>query len=79
MKLTMKAIEKVNENLWNKKKENPMNGSVIGIGVNMHDSFGGATVFKDNWGLCELEELGRMIDELTMLKEAIEEETGVMI
>ena len=79
MKLTDKALERIDRNLTDKKKARPLNGSVIGIGVNLKDSIGGATVFKDNWGICEVEDLSRMIEELTMLRDAITEETGIIL
>lgn len=79
MKFTDSKIESINNTLDEKKRTNPYNGKVIGIGINLNDGICGATVFKDNWGICSIEELGRMIEELTMLKEAIEEETGIFL
>lgn len=79
MKLTTTMLEKVEENLHEKKKANPLRGKILGIGVNLRNSMNGATVFKNNYGVCSLEELSRMIEELTMLKEAIEEEAGIVL
>ena len=79
MKLTQSKIESINKAIDEKKKANPMNHGEVGIGINVHDSIGGLTVFKNNWGVCTIEELGRMIEELTMVKEALEEECGIIL
>lgn len=72
-------IEKIGKTLEASKKQNPMKGSCIGIGINLKNSLSGSTVFKDNWEICKVDELTRMIEELTMLKKAIETETGLCV
>ena len=79
IRFTEEMEKRIDINLGEKKKANPVSGKVIGIGINIKDSLGGATVFKDNWGICTVNELSRMIEELTMLKEAIQEETGIIL
>lgn len=80
MKFTAKALDNINAALDAKKRENPIDHHEIGIGVNIkNDMIMGATAFKNNWAVCTVDELSRMIEELTMLRDAIEEETGVML
>ena len=45
----------------------------------MSNSLGGATLFDNTWGICEVAEIARMIEELNIAKAAIEEETGIVI
>lgn len=79
MKFTEEKITAINGRLADKKRENPFSFRQIGIGVNLDNSSSGATIFKDIMGFCNVEELSRMIEELQMLKEAIEEETGLIL
>ena len=68
MRFTDSKIKDINDRMV-AKKENTY--------LNLGDSINGATIFKENWAICEVSELSRMIYELTVLKEAIEEETGI--
>lgn len=72
MKFTSSKIADINERVI-QKKENAF--------VSIAESLNGATVFKKcgnmDWAICEVAELSRVIYELTVLKEAIEEETGI--
>lgn len=79
IKFNENTINKINDSLSAKKKANPIDSNVTGIGVNLRDSLSGTSAFLNNWQICEIKDLGRMIEELTMLKEAIEEETGLII
>ena len=78
MKFTDEKLEVINENLAEKKKANPVDFHTIGIGVNIQNSLMGVGAFKDNWQLCEIEDISRLIKELEMLRDAIAEETGVV-
>lgn len=61
------------------KMENPIDRYRVGIGIELVDSIRGATLCKNGLVFADVEELGRMIEELQMLKEAIESETGILI
>ena len=74
MKFTEQLIGRIERNADNKKKKSRYR---VGLGLNVQNSIGGATIFANNWGICEIEELQQMIDELTIMKQAIEEETGI--
>lgn len=77
MKFTDKKVNEIQEVLHEKKVDNPMSRLVAGIGVGIDNVLGETHVMKDNNAICSIEDLGRMIEELTMLKEAIEEQTGI--
>lgn len=77
MRFTEAKVEEINEVLSKKKKTKPISSTVTGIGVNIFNGVGKTIVARDNSGFCDIEDLGRMIEELQMLKEAIEEATGV--
>lgn len=78
MRFTESKIEAIDKNLSAKKKANPfINSSIVGIGIKLDNSINGITVFKDDTAVCTLAELNRVIEELTMLKESITEETGL--
>ena len=79
MKFTEEKIEAINNTCDEKKKANPICGKEIGLGINLDGSVGETTVFKNNWAICTVEELSQMIKELNMMKEAIEEETGLIL
>ena len=40
-------------------------------------SLGDTSIYKDNWEICRLGDLSNMIEELTKLRDTIEETTGV--
>lgn len=47
-----------------------------GLGLKVDNSIGFVGIYKINWSICKLEELTQMIEELTILKQSIEEVTG---
>lgn len=76
MKLTIEKFETIDKKLSARKKET----FKCGIGVNIwRDIDGETTIFKNKFEICSVEELKQVIEELTMLKEIIEEETGIII
>lgn len=83
MKFTESKIESINERLAEKKRSNPISKNVIGIGIKLEEGINGATAFSNSgtcgWAICTVEDLKRTIEELTMLKESIEEETGIIL
>lgn len=79
MRFTEKTMAKINERLDEKKRENPIKGNVIGLGVRLSEGLNGSIAIKDCVSVCSIEDLSRTIVELTMLKEAIEEETGIVL
>lgn len=71
--MTMKRemIEKVNEeftkdSLYNKNLDLKIDSSLTGIGV-----------FSTNWQICNIKDLSDMIEQLTILKDVILNETGI--
>ena len=79
MRFTEEKINAINEALLKKKKAKPISHNVIGIGVHINNSICNTFAFSNNWQICDIEDISRMIEELTMLKEAIEEETGIVL
>lgn len=82
MKFTKDMEERIDKALTDKKKEMPYRrgkGAIIGIGVGLFSDPFTTDVYRDDKWICELEDLSRMIEELTMLKEAIEEESGIIL
>lgn len=79
MRFTEKTMDKINERLDEKKRENPIKGKIIGLGVRLSEGLDGSIAIKDCVSVCSIEDLSRTIVELTMLKEAIEEETGIVL
>ena len=77
MKFNEKTVNEINDTLVDKKRENPVSRNVLGIGVNLRNSIDGSGAYLNNWQICKIDDLARIIEELTMLKEAIEEETGL--
>lgn len=77
MKFNANKMQDINNKLYAMKKNNPLNNIAVGIGINIKNGIEGATIYRDNWEVCNITELNRMIEELTMLKVAIEEETGI--
>lgn len=78
MKFNNETFDKISEQLYRKKKADPIDGRTIGMGVGLEDLFSKRTVIAvDGMIVCEIEELTRMIKELQMLKETIEEVTGL--
>lgn len=79
MRFTEKTMDKINERLCEKKRENPIKDNHIGLGVRLSEGLNGSIAIKDCVSVCSIEDLSRTIVELTMLKEAIEEETGIVL
>lgn len=78
MKLTDKALEKVDKRVTEKKRE--FEGlHTAGLGFNVETVGGRSAVFRNTTGylICELEELSQTIAELTAIKEAIAEAIGI--
>ena len=75
MKFNEETINKIDKVLTDKKCLKPVHGSMIGIGVHLEDS----KVYKCSDIICDVEELKRTIEELQMLKESIEEVTGLVL
>jgi hypothetical protein len=74
MKFTQDKIKAVNKNLSDKKANNR---------IKLEDCISGVSAVRDmgnmRWAICTVEDIKETIEELTMLKEAIEEETGVVL
>jgi len=70
-----KALEKIEKNYDVKHREKF--GRFDDMGITINNSIGGSTIFNNNWMICKVEEINSMIEHLTILKAAIEEETGL--
>lgn len=79
MKFTDATIDRINNKLLDKKKANPVSSTEAGIGIFIGNGLHGSSAIRNNTVICTLEDLDRTIEELTMLKEAIEEETGIIL
>ena len=79
MKFTASKIGIINANLSEKKRVNPLKGKATGIGISLEAFPSGATVCQDGMAMLTVEDLSRAIVELSMLKDAIEEETGIIL
>lgn len=44
-----------------------------------HDDFWSDSIYKGNWQVCRIEEIGDLIKELTIMKETLEEVVGIML
>lgn len=70
MTMTNDKIREVNEQ-YNGNFRNKLD-------LKLNDGLDGTIVVKNNWQVCKLEELSTMIEELTNLRTAIVNETGVV-
>lgn len=78
MKFKESKVERINEVTHDKKVLNPYHTfGVIGIGVGLFNTIDSTVVGIMNSQICEIDDLGRLIEELQMLKDSIEEETGL--
>ena len=71
MKMTQEKLDSINA---------AYNLSTLGGGefkLNVNSSLKGTSVYRDNWEICELEELSGMIESLTQLRNTIYQETGI--
>lgn len=73
MKITDAKVEAINNRINQLKKFED------GLGINIDTTCGKTSIYKKNWGICDLEELSQMIKELNLLKQAVEEETGLVL
>ena len=76
MNLTEKKVTEVNEkynNICEEKKSYVFNIHKLVL----KNSINGAHIFAHNWVVCSVDALNDMIAELTAMKEAIEDVTGV--
>lgn len=79
MKLNETKLKAIDKRFTKLKRENPIDSYCIGIGIELIDGLHGSSLCKNGVVFADAEELGRMIEELQMLKQAIEEETGLIL
>lgn len=79
MRFTEETIEALNNAIDEKKRQNPISGHTIGIGLNIRNGMKEPTIYKNNWEICELSELNRMIEELEMVRAALAETVGIIV
>ena len=79
MKFTEKKLEEIDRRFSAKLRENPIKDHVIGMGVSLHPEDTYTMVCCCDDRIVEVNSLSRLIEELQMLKEAIEEETGLVL
>lgn len=81
MKLSADAQERIEKAFDEKKTANPLDirHRIIGLGIELYTGFEGVDVYRNGSWVCELGEVSRMMEELTMLKESVEEQTGVIL
>lgn len=73
MTLKGETVTKINEEY----KSNIINEQLrLNVGGN---GFWSDHVYNDGWFICNIEDISKMITELTVMKEAIESVTGVML
>lgn len=70
MTMTNDKIKEINEQ-YNGNFKNKLD-------LKLNDGLDGTIVVKNNWQVCKLEELSTMIEELTDLRTAIANETGIV-
>lgn len=79
MKLTKETYEKVNRKFEQlKKAEGIYSRYHCGLGNELVDEDNKAVIQSASVHMCEMEDLGQMIEELILLKHAITEVTGIM-
>lgn len=76
MTLNDKTTQRINSILEEKRLKNNKHKSHLNIELY---TFIDTKISKDNTCIAKLEELTTLIDELTILKETIEEEIGLML
>ena len=64
MKMNDEVIKKINE-------------GVKYCDLNVQDSISGVTIYDKNWAICDLKNLSTMIDDLSRMRDWIEEVIGV--
>lgn len=78
MNLTSKKCEEINEEYLAIRRTRGWSAD-NGVGthkLNIHDSID-CSIFAGNWQICRLENLNSIIEELTDMKQAIENVTGI--
>lgn len=76
MRLNEQTIIKINDVLTEKKRQNPIRPHVLSVlGIELYAT----SVCANEKYMFDIEDLGRAIEELQMLKESIEEVTGVIV
>lgn len=75
MKFTQETEKKINELLKEKKYGDEVSRR---LDTRLTESFGESAVVN-GMCICNIENLGRVIEELAMLKESIEEVTGIIL
>lgn len=79
MKLTKETYEKVNRKFDElKKTEGIYQRYRCGLGNELVDEDNNAVIQSASVHMCEMEDLGQMIEELILLKQAITDVTGIM-
>lgn len=74
MRINKTMEEKIERKYSENRKAKATNR--VGLGLELKDSLGGPTIFKNGWAITDLNELSQMIEELTIMKDTIEEITG---
>ena len=78
MRLTNETYEKVNRRFEElKKKEGIYHRYHCGLGNELVDEENTAVIQSAGVHMCEMEDLGQMIEELILLKHAITDVTGI--
>lgn len=44
-----------------------------------HDDFWSDSIYKGNWQVCRIDEISDLIQELTLMKETIEDTMGILL
>ena len=75
IRISEEFLERIERNYDEKLRERC--GKHEGLGLKLGNSIGNANVYKCNWAICEINEIDALIKQLTILRDAIEEETGL--
>lgn len=75
MRFTDEALEKIEKTYAEVQKETGKSQFYMGLRVDNNLSRPG--VYTNNWGICDLEDIDHMIEELQLMKEAVKRATGV--
>lgn len=71
MKMTKEMISKINEEFT---KDSFYNSD---IDLKLISDFSGIGIYRTNWNICKLNDLSNLIEQLTILKDTIQNETGI--
>lgn len=75
MRFTDEALKKIDKAYAEVQKESGKHEFYMAL--NVDNSIGTPEVFSNNWGVCKVEDIDHMIEELQMMKESIKRGTGV--